>query len=542
MVLSGVSKMLLNESFDAYKVLGIIELREHKFWFEGYKNIYLAFGAATKLMRLIVELSMEAKSFDEGFENYSKEWFEIDYYYRKYIYHSNASEHANILKELDERVENIYLNRYLRPLGDNWQTKVREYKQSTHDFQKDFYKNYVQLLVEKGQKVFVIISDALRYEAAHELANRVNGLNRYRAKLTSLVGVLPSFTQLGVASLLPNKTLGFDGKDDSVYIDGMSSKGSANRDKILKSTCQEASYINSESFLNFNRDDGRAFAKANSVIYIYHNEIDAIGDKSASEHKVFSAVEESFNTIENIIKAIYNMNGSNLFITSDHGFLYQDRPTAESEFCKVEKDESAKRFNRRFIIAPEIQSNSCVDIFSAEELNLAGSDKIALANSINKIKIQGGGHRFVHGGAMLQEMVVPLISVKKIRKDDVRDVEVSCSMLPNQITTNSVMIAFYQEEAVNDKLKPIALKIAFYTQENELLSNMQSFTFDSVDTHNRNRETKLKFDFKQKAGEYSGKNIKLVLKKIIASSNEEPLYKEYTVRLKLSFLNDFDEF
>lgn len=541
MILSGISRALISESFDAQKILEIITLREHKFWHEGYKNIYLAFEAATKLMRLVDELMIEVKSFDDGFESYSDEWFEVDYYYRKYIYHSSASEHANILKELDERIENLYLNRYLRPLGDSWQRSIKEYQNSTHPFQKDFYKNHVSPLLEKGQKVFVIISDALRYEAAYELANRINGLNRYSAEITPMVGVLPSFTQLGVASLLPNRSLGFDGKDDSVYVDGVNSKGSANRDKILKFTCQEASYIDSESFLNFNRDDGRAFAKANSVIYIYHNEIDATGDKSASEHKVFSAVEESFVTLENIIKAIYNMNGSNLFITSDHGFLYQDRPTAESEFCKVDKEESAKRFNRRFIIAPEIQDNGCIDIYEAQEFNLTGNEKIAFANSINKIRMQGGGHRFVHGGATLQEMVVPLISVKKRRRDDVRDVEISC-LLPSQITTNSVMISFYQEEAISDKLKPVALKIAFYTHDNELLSNMQSFTFDSADAHNRNRESKLRFDFKQKAGEHSGENIKLVLKKIISSSNEEPLYKEYTIKLKLSFLNDFDEF
>ena len=89
--------------------------------------------------------------------------------------------------------------------------------------------------------------------------------------------------------------------------------------------------------------------------------------------------------------------------------------------------------------------------------------------------MQGGGNRFVHGGASLQEMVVPLISVKKTRKDDVVDVDVSCIPI-SQITTNSVMLSFYQEEPIDDKIKPLALKIAFYAKDDKLISNFNSYT------------------------------------------------------------------
>jgi uncharacterized protein (TIGR02687 family) len=541
LVVSKLSKMILEGTSTQESILEICELREHTFWYDNYINIYKSFKSATKLFHSIKESSLNLDKFDDGILAYSNSLSKIDYNYRKYTLHSSKSEHSQILKELDEVVQRVYLNDYLRVVNDSWQENVKTYSATNIRLQKDFYESSVVPVVASKQKAFVIISDALRYECAVELKNRVLGLNRYSAEIEPMVGVLPSFTQLGVASLLPNETLSFDGRDDSVYVDITSSKGNENRQKILRKVNERSSYINSEAFLDFNRDDGRTFAKANDVVYIYHNEIDATGDKAASEHKVFEAVESSFETIEKIIKQIANLNGTNIFITSDHGFLYQDTPTLESEFCSVEKPENAKRFNRRFIISETINETNCIDTFNASQLNIQGSEKIALAKSINKIRLQGGGHRFVHGGATLQEMVVPLITVKKKRKDDVREVEVSSTPL-SQITTNSVMVSFYQEEVVGDKIQPISLKMAFYTKDNILLSNSQSHTFDSIDIHDRNRETKLKFDLKQNAGDHSGKYIRLVMKKLIEGSNEEPIYKEYKIKLQLSFVNDFDDF
>ena len=541
LILSNISKMINSGDFKADEIIEICTIREHTFWYEGYQNIYKAFKSAVKLIETIKKTNLEIDKFDEGIEAYSSMLSKIDYYYRKYVNHSNNSEHSQILKALNEKCENIYLNDYLRVLNNSWQSNIKQYKDSKLEYQKNFFNTNVKPLVDKGQKVFVIISDALRYECGVELKNKITGLNRYSADIKPMVGVLPSFTQLGIASLLPNDTLGFNGNDDTVYINGKSSKGTTNRDIILKNVKNEATYIDSESFLDFNKLDGREFSKANQIVYIYHNEIDSTGDKASSEHKVFDAVEDSFITIEKIIKQISNMNGTNIFITADHGFLYQNQPTADSEFCKVEKTDDTKRFNRRFVISPQIEENNCVEIYDAEELNINGNEKIALAKSINKIRLKGGGHRFVHGGATLQEMVVPLITVKKKRKDDVRDVEVSCTPI-NQITTNSVIISFYQEEIVTDKIKPIALKIALFASDKKLLSNFQSYTFDSVDTYDRNREVKLKFDLKQNAGDYSGQNIKLVVKRLFEDSNEEVPYKEYDIKLQLSFVNDFDDF
>ena len=77
-----------------------------------------------------------------------------------------------------------------------------------------------------------MISDALRYEAGAELAARINGQYRFNANLSTQLGVLPSYTKLGMASLLPHTTLSYTAKGD-VLADGTSTSSTESRQKIL---------------------------------------------------------------------------------------------------------------------------------------------------------------------------------------------------------------------------------------------------------------------------------------------------------------------
>ena len=51
----------------------------------------------------------------------------------------------------------------------------------------------------------------MRYEVAEELTGYLNGTYRGQAKLSFQLGVLPSYTALGMASLLPHSKLEYTG-------------------------------------------------------------------------------------------------------------------------------------------------------------------------------------------------------------------------------------------------------------------------------------------------------------------------------------------
>ena len=65
-------------------------------------------------------------------------------------------------------------------------------------------------------------------------------------------------------------------------------------------------------------------------MYIYHNQIDATGDKRESEERVFEAVEATLAELVEIIKKLANANYTNMLITADHGFIYQNRDSMKA--------------------------------------------------------------------------------------------------------------------------------------------------------------------------------------------------------------------
>jgi hypothetical protein len=267
-----------------------------------------------------------------------------------------------------------------------------------------------------------------------------------------------------------------------------------------------------------------------------------MGDDAITEEKVFDAVESSFTTITKIVKQIANLNGTNIFVTADHGFIYTNTPTQDSEFCKLDTTfMETSKVNRRFVIGKNLEENSCTEKFTSQELGINGDNDFLITKSINKIRKQGGGNRFVHGGATLQELVIPLLEIKYQRKNVISEVEATIMPI-STITTNNVNVSVYQEEPISDKVKPITIVCGFYGEDGVELSDKHKITLNSSDEENRNRENKLRFTFKEISNKYSGKFIKFTMKKVIENSSEQPIYKTYDVKLQLSFFNDFDEF
>ena len=62
-------------------------------------------------------------------------------------------------------------------------------------------------------------------------------------------------------------------------------------------------------------------------------------------------------------------------------------------------------------------------MFTASELGLSGSWEAVFPLGLDCYHRSGSGSHFVHGGTSLQEVVVPVIRLKRERKDESRVVE-----------------------------------------------------------------------------------------------------------------------
>lgn len=542
--------LITTEGISTDNVFQFIKQRENKFWYNSdFEPFYQCVLFASQLISGVKKHGNKSYTeVSEGVKDYASSLYEIDLFYRKFIWNFRKTGQNKILSDLAKKVEKVYSNDWLLTYNNNWQgviNNLNSWKFENQINQKSFYTYHVKPVVEKKQRLFVIISDALRFECGVELSKKLQNENRYEASLNYMVSSLPSYTQLGMASLLPHKELSFQEGSDSILIDGMSTNGVQGRSKILEVNAgSRATAIKAEDFMKMNSaKEGREFVKQYDLIYIYHNRIDKVGDDKTSEEKVFDSVEEEFTFLLEMLKKINNMNGYNMIITSDHGFIYQHNDLEESDFSDSKHEGEIWKENRRFVIGNGLSNDSATKSFKSSELGLKGDVDILVPKSINRIRVKGAGSRFIHGGASLQEIVIPLIKITKTRQDTTSQVDIDIIKSNDKITTNILLVSFIQTNLTSDQILPRNIRAIIRAEDGEDLSDLFRYNFDIEEGSERQREVKHQFIMSSKANsKYKNQRVKLVLEEPVDGTSKWKQYKEYYYTLNISFTNDFDDF
>lgn len=540
---------VINDSITTEQMEAIIEERENKLFFDVARHTLHALLQARYLFADI-EQKMSKFTFDtakEGFSLYERSLYTIDLHYRHYIAETNLAESKQLLSQVTERVERTYTNHYLQELAKKWQPLIDgmdTWKMEGVFSQSVFYTTYVYPFITNKKKVFVIISDALRYETMVELSERIAQMPRMETDLKpAMLSTLPSYTQLGMAALLPHKVLSYEKAADEVFADGISTKGTEARSKVLQKAVAKSKAITAEDFLK--TTNAKTAFKDFDLIYIYSNMIDKTGDDKASEGMVFKATEDEMAHILQMIDLIRNGNGCNILITSDHGYLYQNETLDETDFSdfKVMGD-TIIQDTRRFVIGRRLEEGYAVKTWRAENVGLTDSTSISplqvqTAKGLNRIRIKGAGSRFVHGGSMPQEIVVPVLHVNIKKKQGVSEVSVDILNKKSKITTNTQTISFYQNEPVSEKVKEVTLRFGFYDQADNLLSDSITLTFGSTSEDSTQREQKHRFMFKRQLSELNGQEIYLRKEQQVAGSSQFKKLEDIAYKVSVLFMAEF---
>lgn len=464
-----------------------------------YGQVYAAIEAAANLLELRRQHA-EGLSFPSAeamFSAYTGELFQFDQLYRQFMDAADQVEMqgGDLLKKLRESIESCYAwfvdqvamtwGRFVEPAEG--EGLLKHWALERIPSQQDFYLTFVEKLLKEAaqSKVFVVISDALRFEAAEELNRELNGKNRFHAVLGTQLGVLPSYTGLGMAALLPHKALSFkDGASLEILVDGLPAASLEQRGKILAAVQGKA--IKAENLTAMSRDEGREFVRDARVVYIYHDAIDAIGDKAATESKTFSAVRGAIGELFALVSHIINnLNGSQVLVTADHGFLFQETAPGAAEKSGLEqKPNGTLKAKKRYLLGNNLGKDTRV---------WAGDTKVT-AGTVTAMEFWiprganlfhfAGGARFNHGGAMLQEVMVPVISVRSLRGKaaeaaSVKKVDITPLMSTNKVVNNLQIFKFIQTEAVSDRVKPRTLLVSLRDGD-QPISNEVALTFDST--------------------------------------------------------------
>lgn len=545
-ILSELVREVTARTVSAQEVEQWVRQRRQGHWFERYQHVYQAIEHAAQFMQGLELAQLEMDSLADGIHKYTQSWFRLDQRYRKFIHHARESGQASLLQSLSQQVENLYTNNFLSHLNVRWQRLVdacQQWEASPVVSQASFFEHFVQPYLDRKGKVCVLISDAFRYEVGEELQSLIRREDRFDAELVPALSCLPSYTQLGMASLLPHKMLQImeDGSGE-VMVDGISATGTANRARILAQTVTASTAVLAKDVLAMGKEDSRALVRDHDVVYVYHNLIDKTGDTRDTEERVFGAAEDTLDELVRLIKKLTNANASNIVVTADHGFIYQDHPLQDSDFLTaVPEGDDVLYIDRRFVLGRGLREGSSFKTFQPGQLGLAGSLQVQIPKSINRLRLKGSGSRFVHGGATLQEVVIPVISINKKRKSDVDKVEVELIGGGGKtITTGQLAVRLYQTEPVTDKRQPRRLRAGLYSLAGEVISDVQELSFDMTSSNPREREVALRFILSRKADDFNNQQVELRLEEPVGGTSHHTRYLAVRYTIRRSFTSEFD--
>ena len=480
MIISSIESALAGGSYDYDFYSKVITgKRLNTKWYSKYKSRYdFILSLIDFYQHLKVQIENGLSS-EEYLDRYSKEWWKIDNGYRHVVdNYRQIEEPTEDEEKLMNNADSMYERDFLSKIGPAFSLSLKnkepEYHFSSANLSKDFFRNSLDL---QAKKQFVIISDALRYEVGEELLTALNQNEAFRgrASISYQIAPLPSITMFGMASLLPNRAVSY--KDKKVLVDGKPTVTTTDRNAVLQSRDSHYAAVQYDEISSMTRAELRKYMSDKTLLYIYHDVIDNAGEHD--EANVFEACSRAIEQIVALIKKLYNtLQISNYVVTADHGFVYRNRKIEESDKYPSTAFLKMRDTSQRYAVVDDDTEIDYTNRFGMSYLGDCDS-KVIVPFGYDLFRKQGGGVQYVHGGASLQEIVVPVITLKDMRgrssENLVSPVKVRLKSAIRKIMNKSFSLQFEQCEKVQDKKTPISVAVYFVDENNNPISEKKTF-------------------------------------------------------------------
>lgn len=266
--------------------------------------------------------------------------------------------------------------------------------------QPDFWDQFVT----RRQRTVIFLADALRYDLCQRMKDLLpeGGFN---LASSSLLGVLPSITEVGMAALLPEAGQGLEVAIESgrlkVSLSGEEVGSRQGRIAWLKRQMGESGEV-----MEFDQlERGESVREEIELLVVLYQAVDEFGTFVANLHP-----QGLFDMVERLARAISRLRDQyfeRFLIVADHGFLFLPSGIRANRI----KAPRARVCKRRFAIGGGRQG--CL-VRGAEEVGLRGSESFAFPVGLSAFALQGETGAFLHGGLSLQEAVIPVLDVRAV--------------------------------------------------------------------------------------------------------------------------------
>lgn len=389
------------------------------------------------------------------------------------------------------------------------------------------------------KKIVVLVCDALRYEVAQELLGRLNSRG-YKASLDSMLAMLPTETKFCKPALLPHSELRLYDVPEGGQDMGVDNKI---LNTIEKRSAHLAEYREGGKCIDFNeisdcnKNTNRKLFEGTSVVYLFHDDIDRTSHNGTAEDIVESC-HRSVERIDKVVSHIHEtLQRSEVWITADHGFLFNDHDFQEKDKIKV-SEAALERKSRYYLTQSNAPVSGVVKFPLCEVSGIDLNDVfVAVPEGTNRFAAPAGGYMFTHGGASLQEIIVPLLVSRAGANKNSGKQAVGVDIFRERILaiqSSRLRFKLLQTEAVSDERKERTICIGLYHNDN-LVSPLKEMILGSAEEQLKDRKIQVDLTLSKPVDAK-------VLQLRVYDSNDmlNPLIKE-NVRNNTLISNDFDD-
>ena len=499
----------------------------------------------------------------EVWEAYTQDWWRMDAAYRALRVADERCKLAGVESlESSERAavdtaENIYGNWFLSESNACWAKAAQDMWRDAGYVegvarQDLFYWETLPTYAGDAKTKVVLISDALRYEVAKDVAAALERERGGSVRTGSMQAMFPSITEMGMPALLPHNALELDLDKGAVLADGKPTATTRDREAVLHAAAPTARALRAQTYLDMPAADRKALLKENELVYLYHNKIDATGEKLATESDVFDACGETVDELVSIAKRVcMDAPGARVVITADHGFLYTARELGECHILgKADLPDDPMCFGKRHaVLALDDKLTELLDANEAGPYLPINMDRVSktpcvglATRGIVHFKRPGGTVHYVHGGVSLQELVVPVIGYRRLTAsakgfEDTQAATVHVLDESRRVTNSLFGVKLIQDEPAVGKVLPCEYELVFTDSCGNEVSDSVRVHADLTSVNPQDRVYEARFTLKAGAKFSSSESYQLLCRD--AQSGQIVWREPYQINVSFAPVADF---
>ncbi len=413
----------LTASREYAKALGIVIERSRSFWVDRDVGRQAQWEAC----RLMAELGREVERVQSALDKvrngdpakwvqaYATEdgWFQVDALQRRLeTWIAKMDEDPETEKALNcVRREHEEL---LKRMADGFTKVFRESGWTVHGalHQTHIYPEVVQAM---GGRVAYFFVDAMRFEMGVELARQLEGAKDLTIR--PAIAALPSITPVGMAALLPGASASFSVIDSkgklAASVEGTSMPGWNERRKFLKAKVPDVVDITLSKVLETAASKlVKNFGDA-SLVVVRSQEIDFAGEMDG-DMLARHVMDTVIGNLARAVRKLASAGIENFVITADHGHQFSIRK--EDDMKTDNPGGHTLDLHRRCWIGHGGTTPPGTIRVTGAELGYDTNLDFVFPTGLGVFKA-GGGLSFHHGSVSLQELVIPVLSLRIPRRE-----------------------------------------------------------------------------------------------------------------------------